>query len=47
MRMVAAGLSMGQLRNVSRDALGFAREQVGAATVDKTVIAIPGLSQFM
>jgi hypothetical protein len=46
MRMMA-GLSMGQILSVSRDVLGVAREQVGAKTVDKTVIAIPGLSQFM
>ena len=46
MRMMA-GLSMGQILSVSRDVLGVAREQVGAKTVDRTVIAIPGLSQFM
>jgi hypothetical protein len=46
MRMITAGLSMGQIQIVSRDALGFAREQVGTETVDKTVVAFPGLSQF-
>ena len=46
MRMMA-GLNMGQIQSVSRDVLGFAREQVGTETVDKTVVAFPGLSQFM
>jgi hypothetical protein len=47
MRKKAAGLSMGQIQSVSRDVLGIARGQVGAKTVDKTVVAFPGLSQFM
>ena len=47
MRTMAAGLSMGQIQGVSRDVLGITRGQVGAKTVDKTVIAFPGLSQFM
>ena len=38
---------MGQIQSVSRKILGFAREQVGAGTVDKTVVAFIGLSQFM
>jgi hypothetical protein len=38
---------MGQIQSVSRKVFGFAREQVGAETVDKAVVAIPGLSQFM
>ena len=42
-----AGVSMEQLKSVSRDVLGIARGQVGAKTVDETVIAFPGLSQFM
>jgi len=46
MRMMA-GLNMGQVKSVSGDVLGFAREQVGAETSDKAVVAIPGLSQFM
>jgi hypothetical protein len=47
MRIMGMGLSMEQVRSVSRDALGGARKQVGAKTVDETVIAILGLSQFM
>jgi hypothetical protein len=56
MRMMAAGLSMGQIENVSREVMAhtilaqillYAREQVGAETADKAVVAIPGLLQFM
>ena len=61
MRMMAAGVSMGQMQNVSRkvvaykvvaykvlvQVLAYARGQVGAKTIDKAVVAIPGLSQFM
>ena len=41
---------MRQIKSVSREiqaqVLVYAREQVGAETVDKTVVAIPGLWQF-
>jgi hypothetical protein len=56
MRMMAAGMSMGQIQSVSRkvtaykvlvQVLAYARGQVGAKTVGKAVVAIPGLSQFM
>jgi hypothetical protein len=47
MRMMAAGLSMGQIQSVGGKFPGLAREQVGAKAVDATVIAFPGLSQFM
>ena len=47
MRMTAAGLGMEQVQNVSREVLGFARGQVGSETVDKTVVAFPGHSQFV
>jgi hypothetical protein len=46
-RTMGRGLSMGQIQSVSRKVFGFAREQVGAKTADKAVVAIPGLSQFM
>ena len=45
--MMAAGLSMGQRQSVGRDVVGIIREQVGAGAVDKTVVAIPGLWQFI
>jgi hypothetical protein len=46
MRMMA-GLSMGQVQSDSRDVLGVANEQGGAKTVDKTVVALSDLSQFV
>lgn len=54
--MMAAGLSMGQIQSVGREVmtykvlaqvLAYARGQVGAEAVDKTVGAIPGLWQFI
>ncbi len=47
MRMMAAELGMEQIQNVSREVLGFARGQVGSETLDMTVVAFPGLSQFV
>lgn|GEM_PF-3103119 len=47
MRMMAAGLSMEQVQGIGRDVIGFVREQVGTKPVDKTVVAFPGLSQFI
>jgi hypothetical protein len=37
---------MGQIKSVGREIVTHAREQVGAETADKTVVAIPGLWQF-
>ena len=47
MRVMAAGRNMGQIQGVSRKVLACVRKQVGAETVDKTVVAIPGLWQFI
>jgi hypothetical protein len=47
MRMMAAGLSMGQVQNVSREVLAYAREKAGADAVGQIIAAIPGLSQFV
>ncbi len=44
-KMMAAGLSMGQVQTVSRETLNFAREKAGDDTVGEIVGAIPGLSQ--
>jgi hypothetical protein len=54
MRMMT-GLSMGQIQSgrkvmahkVLAQVLAYARRQVGAKTVDKAVVAIPGLSHSM
>ena len=43
MRMMAAGLSMGQVQNIGRDVIAYAREKAGADVVGATVAAIPGL----
>jgi hypothetical protein len=45
-KMMAAGLSMGQVQGVARETLAFAREKAGEDTVGEIVGAIPGLSQF-
>jgi hypothetical protein len=47
MRMMAAGLSMGQVQGVTRQFIAFAREKVGEDAVGEIVGAIPGLSQFI
>jgi hypothetical protein len=46
-RMMAAGLSMGQVQAVTRETIGYAREKVGEDAVGEIVGAIPGLSQFV
>ena len=45
--MMAAGLSMGQIQSVGREVLVYVRGQVDAEAVDKTVVAIPGLWDFI
>jgi hypothetical protein len=47
MRMMGAGLSMEQIQRVSCEILAGAREQVGAEALDKAVVALPVLWQFM
>jgi hypothetical protein len=47
MRMMAAGLSMGQVQSLAREVMAYARERAGADVVAETVAAIPGLSQFV
>ena len=47
MQMMAAGLSMGQVQDVTREFIGFAREKVGEDAVGEIVGSIPGLSQFV
>jgi hypothetical protein len=43
MRMMAAGLSMGEVQSIGREVIAFAREKAGADVVGATVAAIPGL----
>src|SRR5712691_3242088 len=46
-RMMAAGLSMGQVQAVTRETIGYAREKAGEDAVGEIVGAIPGLGQFV
>ncbi len=46
-KMMAAGLSMGQVQGVTKEVIAFAREKAGEDTVGEIVGAIPGLSQFI
>jgi hypothetical protein len=46
-RMMAAGLSMGQVQAVTRETISYAREKVGEDVVGEIVGAIPGLGQFV
>jgi hypothetical protein len=47
MRMMSAGLSMGQAQNVGRTVLAYAREKAGDKVVGEVGAAIPGLSQLV
>jgi hypothetical protein len=47
MAMMGAGLSLGQVQDVTRQFIAFAREKVGEDAVGEIVGAIPGLSQFV
>ena len=46
-QLMAAGLSMGQVQQVTRVTLAYAREKAGEDAVGEIVGAIPGLSQFV
>ena len=46
-KMMAAGLSMGQVQGVTKEIIAFAREKAGEDAVGEIVAAIPGLSQFV
>jgi hypothetical protein len=46
-KMMAAGLSMGQVQGVTREVIAYAREKAGEDTIGEIVGAIPGLSQFV
>ena len=47
MRMMSAGLSMGQVQGVARAVLAYAREKAGEDAVGEIVAAIPGLADFV
>jgi hypothetical protein len=46
MRMMSAGLSMGEVQDVTREVIGYTREKAGEDAVGEIVGAIPGLAQF-
>ena len=46
-KMMAAGLSMGQVQGVTRETIAYAREKIGDDAVGEIVGSIPGLSQFV
>jgi hypothetical protein len=47
MRMMSAGLSMGQVQSVTRAVIAYTREKAGEDEVGEIVAAIPGLAQFV
>jgi hypothetical protein len=47
MRMMSAGLSMGQVQSVTRAVIAYTREKAGEDAVGEIVSAVPGLSQFV
>ena len=47
MRMMGAGLSMGQVPGMIRQFIAYAREKVGEDEIDDIVGASPGLAQFV
>ncbi len=46
-KMMAAGLSMGQVQGVTKEVIAYAREMAGEDAIGEIVGAIPGLSQFI
>lgn len=47
MKMMSAGLNMGQVQSVTRIVIAYAREKAGEDAVGEIVGAIPGLAQFV
>jgi len=47
MRMMSAGLSMGQVQSVTGAVIAYTREKAGEDAVGEIVAAVPGLSQFV
>jgi hypothetical protein len=46
-KMMAAGLSMGQVQGVTKEVISYSREKAGEDAIGEIVGAIPGLSQFI
>jgi hypothetical protein len=45
-QLMSAGLGMGEVQQVTKEVIRFAREKAGDEAVDSLVASIPGLSQF-
>jgi hypothetical protein len=46
-KMMAAGLSMGQVQGVTKEVIAYSREKAGEDAIGEIVGAIPGLGQFI
>ena len=46
-KLMAAGLSMGQVQAVTKEVIAYSREKAGEDAIGEIVGAIPGLSQFI
>jgi hypothetical protein len=46
-KMMAAGLSMGQVQGVTKETIAYARDKAGEDVIGEIVGAIPGLSAFI
>jgi len=45
--LTSAGLSMDEIKSVTRELIAYAKEHAGEETVDEVVAKIPGLSQIV
>lgn len=45
-RLMALGLSVGEIQNIARELLRFGRDKIGAENMREIVSGTPGLSQF-
>ena len=46
-KLMAAGLSMGQMQSVTREIIAYSREKAGEDAVGEIVGSVPGLGQFI
>lgn len=46
-KLMGMGLGMGEISGISKETIGFAKEQAGEEPVDEVIGSIPGLSQFV
>ena len=46
-RMMSAGLTVGEVQDVARAVLAYAREKAGDKAISEVGAAIPGLAQFV